>query len=221
MLIVLQWISVMESNVALQLLDTCMKHCGVGFHAEVGKFCFLNEMIKLVSPKHLGGQTALAVKQWVLLLMHTWMVDYPREAKNKEAYNMLKKQGVIKVCCEDVRYLRTALFWVIMQQVMVILYGHWRTTCRSHPYGSRIQKKACILNTEYTMFTGKSVSSENHHSGMLHYFIWYIRFNVWKGCGACVLDCLTLRMMALWSFKTSGNTVKARLSSAGWSRKLF
>jgi len=84
----------MESNVALQLLDTCMKHCGVGFHAEVGKFCFLNEMIKLVSPKYLGGQTALAVKQRVLLLMHTWMV---------EAYNMLKKQGVIKVCCEDVR----------------------------------------------------------------------------------------------------------------------
>ena len=109
---VLQWKSVMESNVALQLLDTCMKHCGVGFHAEVGKFRFLNEMIKLVSPKYLGGQTAPAVKQRVLLLMHTWTVDYPRETKIKEAYDMLKKQGVIKVCCEDVRY-RVLLRYVV------------------------------------------------------------------------------------------------------------
>ena len=139
----------MESSVALQLLDTCMKHCGVSFHAEVGKFRFLNEMIKLVSPKYLGGQTALAVKQRVLLLMHTWTVDCPQETKIKEAYDMLKKQGVIKVCCEVARYLRTALFWVIMQQVMVILYGRCRTTCRSYPHGSRIQKKACSFNTEY------------------------------------------------------------------------
>jgi len=81
-----------------------MKHCGVGFHAEVGKFRFLNEMIKLVSPKYLGGQTALAVKERVLLLMHTWTVDYARETKIKEAYDMLKKQGVIK---EDPPYIST------------------------------------------------------------------------------------------------------------------
>ena len=132
MLNVLHWKRVMEGNVALQLLDTCMKHCGVGFHAEVGKFRFLNEMIKLVSPKYLGGQTALAVKQRVLLLMHTWTVDYPRETKIKEAYDMLKKQGVIKVCCEDVKYLRNALFWVVMQQVVVISYQCFRTSCQSH-----------------------------------------------------------------------------------------
>jgi len=111
MLNILQWKSVMESNVALQLLDTCMKHCGVGFHAEVGKFRFLNEMIKLVSPKYLGGQTALAVKQRVLLLMHMWTVDCPRETKIKEAYDMLKKQGVIKVCYEDVRYCTLAGYY--------------------------------------------------------------------------------------------------------------
>lgn len=90
----------MQDSTTVQLLDTCMKHCGAGFHAEVGKFRFLNEMIKLVSPKYLGGQTALAVRQRVLLLMHTWTIDYPRETKIREAYNMLKKQGVVKVCCE-------------------------------------------------------------------------------------------------------------------------
>ncbi|XP_021941879.1 ADP-ribosylation factor-binding protein GGA1 isoform X4 [Zootermopsis nevadensis] len=91
-----------EALQALNLLDTCMKHCGVGFHAEVGKFRFLNEMIKLVSPKYLGGQTALAVRQRVLLLMHAWTIEYPRETKIKEAYDMLKKQGVVK---EDPPYV--------------------------------------------------------------------------------------------------------------------
>lgn len=34
-----------------QVLETCMKNCGKRFHSEVGKFRFLNELIKVVSPK--------------------------------------------------------------------------------------------------------------------------------------------------------------------------
>lgn len=34
-----------------QVLETCMKSCGKRFHDEVGKFRFLNELIKVVSPK--------------------------------------------------------------------------------------------------------------------------------------------------------------------------
>ena len=34
---------------------------------------------------------------------------------------------------------RTTLFWDITKHV-VICYRHSRTTCRSHPHGSRIQK---------------------------------------------------------------------------------
>jgi len=33
---------------------------------------------------------------------------------------------------------RNVLFWVITQQVVVILYWHFRTNYRSHPRGSRI-----------------------------------------------------------------------------------
>lgn len=81
----------------LQLLDTCMKRCGPTFHAEIGKFRFLNEMIKLVSPKYLGSHTAASVRQKVSQLLCSWMKEYPRETKIKEAYEMLKKQGVIEV----------------------------------------------------------------------------------------------------------------------------
>lgn len=35
----------------LQVLEACMKNCGRRFHNEVGKFRFLNELIKVVSPK--------------------------------------------------------------------------------------------------------------------------------------------------------------------------
>lgn len=80
----------------LNILDTCMSKCGTAFQSEVGKFRFLNEMIKLVSPKYLGSHTPLLVKQKVLQLMYIWTLDYPKETKIKEAYDMLRKQGVIK-----------------------------------------------------------------------------------------------------------------------------
>nr|CAD7257480.1 unnamed protein product [Timema shepardi] len=85
-----------EALQALNLLDTCMKHCGPVFHAEVGKFRFLNEMIKLVSPKYLGNRTPTHVRHRVLSLMLAWTAEYPKETKIREAYDMLKKQGVVK-----------------------------------------------------------------------------------------------------------------------------
>ncbi|EFN81316.1 ADP-ribosylation factor-binding protein GGA3 [Harpegnathos saltator] len=91
-----------EALQALSLLDTCMKKCGPLFHAEVGKFRFLNEMIKLVSPKYLGGRTTATVRQKVLQLLYAWIREYPRELKIKEAYEMLKKQGVIE---EDAAFI--------------------------------------------------------------------------------------------------------------------
>ncbi|KAL6430273.1 hypothetical protein ACFW04_007770 [Cataglyphis niger] len=79
-----------------------MKRCGPLFHAEIGKFRFLNEMIKLVSPKYLGTRTTASVRQKVLQLLYTWIREYPRESKIKEAYEMLKKQGVIE---EDAAFI--------------------------------------------------------------------------------------------------------------------
>ncbi|KAJ1530830.1 hypothetical protein ONE63_005676 [Megalurothrips usitatus] len=84
-----------EALQSLNVLEACMKRCGSSFHTEIGKFRFLNEMIKLVSPKYLGSQTPKPVRDRVLQLMYSWTVDYPRETKIKEAYQMLRKQGVV------------------------------------------------------------------------------------------------------------------------------
>uniref|UniRef100_A0A3B5LYZ7 VHS domain-containing protein n=1 Tax=Xiphophorus couchianus TaxID=32473 RepID=A0A3B5LYZ7_9TELE len=40
-----------EAMQALLVLETCMKNCGNKFHGEVGKFRFLNELIKVVSQR--------------------------------------------------------------------------------------------------------------------------------------------------------------------------
>lgn len=100
-----------------------MKNCGKRFHNEVGKFRFLNELIKVVSPKvrlgiysicpvfthvlplstspnncfltiqYLGARSPEPVKKKVLELIYSWTLALPDETKISDAYQMLKKQG--------------------------------------------------------------------------------------------------------------------------------
>ncbi|KAK7913557.1 hypothetical protein WMY93_013768 [Mugilogobius chulae] len=85
-----------EAMQALTVLETCMKNCGKKFHSEVGKFRFLNELIKVVSPKYLGSRAPEPVKKKVIEIMYGWTIILPEEAKISEAYYMLKKQGIVK-----------------------------------------------------------------------------------------------------------------------------
>ncbi|KAM4882129.1 ADP-ribosylation factor-binding protein GGA1 [Thomomys bottae] len=85
-----------EAVQALTVLETCMKNCGKRFHDEVGKFRFLNELIKVVSPKYLGSRTSDKVKNKILELLYSWTIGLPEEVKIAEAYQMLKKQGIVK-----------------------------------------------------------------------------------------------------------------------------
>ncbi|XP_051753070.1 ADP-ribosylation factor-binding protein GGA3a [Ctenopharyngodon idella] len=84
-----------ESLQTLTVLEACMKNCGRRFHNEVGKFRFLNELIKVVSPKYLGDRVSERVKTKVIELLYSWSVALPDEAKITEAYQMLKKQGIV------------------------------------------------------------------------------------------------------------------------------
>uniref|UniRef100_A0A8C7ZMU0 Golgi-associated, gamma adaptin ear containing, ARF binding protein 1 n=1 Tax=Oryzias sinensis TaxID=183150 RepID=A0A8C7ZMU0_9TELE len=85
-----------EAMQALTALETCVKNCGKRFHTEVGKFRFLNELIKVVSPKYLGCRAPEPVKKKILEMMYSWTVRLPEETKIAEAYQMLKKQGIVK-----------------------------------------------------------------------------------------------------------------------------
>ncbi|XP_037545633.1 ADP-ribosylation factor-binding protein GGA1 [Nematolebias whitei] len=85
-----------EAMQALTVLETCVQNCGKRFHGEVGKFRFINELIKVVSPKYLGSRAPEAVKKKVLEMLYVWTLRYPDESKIAEAYQMLKKQGIVK-----------------------------------------------------------------------------------------------------------------------------
>ena len=80
---------------ALALLEACVKNCGRNFHQELGKFRFLNEMIRMISPKYLGNETPDAVRKRIQELLYSWKIGLPNEPKIAEAYEMLKKQGLI------------------------------------------------------------------------------------------------------------------------------
>ncbi|XP_014644732.1 PREDICTED: ADP-ribosylation factor-binding protein GGA3 isoform X2 [Ceratotherium simum simum] len=73
-----------------------MKNCGRRFHNEVGKFRFLNELIKVVSPKYLGDRVSEKVKTKVIELLYSWTLALPEESKVKDAYHMLKRQGIVQ-----------------------------------------------------------------------------------------------------------------------------
>ncbi|XP_010629073.1 ADP-ribosylation factor-binding protein GGA3 isoform X3 [Fukomys damarensis] len=85
-----------EAVQALTVLEAAMKNCGRRFHNEVGKFRFLNELIKVVSPKYLGDRVSEKVKTKVIELLYSWTVALPEEAKIKDAYHMLKRQGIVQ-----------------------------------------------------------------------------------------------------------------------------
>ncbi|KAL3996291.1 COMPASS component SWD2 [Sarotherodon galilaeus] len=84
-----------EAMQALTVLEACMKNCGRRFHNEVGKFKFLNELIKVVSPKYLGDKVSEQVKKRVIEMLYSWTVSLPDETKIAEAYQMLKLQGIV------------------------------------------------------------------------------------------------------------------------------
>lgn len=84
-----------------------MTKCSSTFHGEVGKFKFLNELIKLVSPKYMGDKTPRDIQCKILDLLLIWTIQYPQELKIKEAYDMLLKQGVIHEPPKSIRTEKT------------------------------------------------------------------------------------------------------------------
>ncbi|XP_025064003.1 ADP-ribosylation factor-binding protein GGA2 isoform X2 [Alligator sinensis] len=86
----------MEALHALTVLETCVNNCGERFHSEVAKFRFLNELIKVLSPKYFGSWSSEKVKSRVIEIMFSWTVWFPQEVKIRDAYQMLKKQGLVK-----------------------------------------------------------------------------------------------------------------------------
>ncbi|KAI0989119.1 hypothetical protein GJ496_006436 [Pomphorhynchus laevis] len=83
-----------EALIALDVLKVCAESCDVTFRHEIGKFKFLNELIKVLSPKYLGNRSTDKVKKKISELFYSWTLLMPAEKKIAEAYRLLKKQNL-------------------------------------------------------------------------------------------------------------------------------
>lgn len=90
-----------EAILGLNLIEACVQNCGQRFHTEIGKYRFLNELIKLISSKYDGDWTPNAVKKRIVEVMYSWTIGLPKETKIAEAYKMLKQQGIVTKDPED------------------------------------------------------------------------------------------------------------------------
>lgn len=90
-----------EALLGLNVIEACVQNCGQRFHTEVGKYRFINELIKLISSKYDGDWTPDAVKKRIVEILYGWTLGLPNEPKIAEAYKMLKQQGIVTKDPED------------------------------------------------------------------------------------------------------------------------
>ena len=107
---VYSWVNIKDMfDFSIKVLEACVKNCGEPMHEIIGRFRFLNEMIKLISPKYFGNRTSEACKKKCIELIYCWARDLPQKPKIKEAYDMIKKQGLVKEDPTDVEELKISV----------------------------------------------------------------------------------------------------------------
>jgi ADP-ribosylation factor-binding protein GGA len=72
-----------EALRTLELLEVCVQSCGRRFHQEIGKFRFLNEMIKLVSPKVKIISIEFKIKSNLFVFFSIWQIIHQKKSKKR------------------------------------------------------------------------------------------------------------------------------------------
>ncbi|KAE9415470.1 hypothetical protein Angca_009277, partial [Angiostrongylus cantonensis] len=86
-----------EALYSLQAVDQLVRRCGSKVHNRVGKFRFLNQLVKLITPKYLGAQTSPEVKELSIKLLYSWQRSMRHVEKFKEVYDSLKEHKLISI----------------------------------------------------------------------------------------------------------------------------
>ncbi|EPB80827.1 VHS domain protein [Ancylostoma ceylanicum] len=79
----------------IEAVDQLVRKCGEKVHNRVGKFRFLNQLVKLITPKYLGAQTSPEVKELVIKLLYSWQRSMRHVEKFKEVYDSLREHHLI------------------------------------------------------------------------------------------------------------------------------
>uniref|UniRef100_A0A914ZKB6 ADP-ribosylation factor-binding protein GGA1 n=1 Tax=Parascaris univalens TaxID=6257 RepID=A0A914ZKB6_PARUN len=79
----------------LKAIEMCVRRCGARVHNEIAKFRFLNQIVRLLSPKYNGEVTSAEVKAQAIEMLFVWQKSMRHLTKFKQVYDMLKEQKVI------------------------------------------------------------------------------------------------------------------------------
>lgn len=73
-----------------------MRYGGNKVANEIGKFKFLNNFIRILSPKYQGLQSSYEVRQKSIELLFLWKTTLRHLEKIHEVYELLKRQNIIE-----------------------------------------------------------------------------------------------------------------------------
>jgi len=86
----------LEALTACHIVEFLMREGSHNIHKHVAMFKFLNDLIRVLSPKYLGKRTTAQVKNRVIQLLFCWSEAMPHYSKLKDAYVMLRRNNIIK-----------------------------------------------------------------------------------------------------------------------------
>ncbi|CAD6193029.1 unnamed protein product [Caenorhabditis auriculariae] len=84
-----------EALYSLQTVDALARRCGEKVHIRLGRYRFLNQLVKIITPKYLGAQTSQEVKNFAIKLLYTWQRSIKHIGKFKEVYDSLREHNLI------------------------------------------------------------------------------------------------------------------------------
>jgi len=87
----------LEALTACHIVEFLVREGGASIHKHVSMFKFLNDCIRVLSPKYLGKRTTPKVKSRVTELLFCWAEAMPHYVKLRDAYAMLKRNNIIKM----------------------------------------------------------------------------------------------------------------------------
>lgn len=67
--------------------------------------CVIDSGVLCVAPQYLGGQTPPNIQDKIKQLLYSWKVGLPQEPKIQEAYEMLKREGMLVTESASYRFL--------------------------------------------------------------------------------------------------------------------
>ncbi|KAI6215922.1 ADP-ribosylation factor-binding protein GGA1 [Aphelenchoides besseyi] len=88
-----------EAFKALDTMESLVGRCGLRVANEVGKYKFLNQFIRLLSPKYQGLQTSEKVRDKAISLLHTWRHSMRHLHKLTRVYDELIEQKIVDADC--------------------------------------------------------------------------------------------------------------------------